>query len=587
MIPVVQLDPSTLTIWFDPELVGHMPGDIPVGSAVQYSLWGDLDALHELVDGAALDSNRVRAIHLASAVWHEQRHFLDLLLTNHGAFRVRRFLMTYYHLESVLSLALEEGGGMIWCPLSVYDDEVEREVLAIETDSEQLRKIARDMAVRAEMTRDDRSVFALRRGPTELGGDAQLEALAWMFQHVAVRRHFGVEAERRVQSDLGRSQRENRLYSWAITLVDDFGLGLVERADEETRIVDISLLVPMIYGALASRRWGQKQVETQEHASGFPLARLAGLVRALRGKGPSVLGDTADAWRLVNETAADLWGRSVIEEIRADLEFEAEFVQTVESTEVAFEYAKGVISDYHGLRARLVELLEKDPLPFLDPDSYVDTLLERVRPLPVIARPGGEVGEPEPGLERLLGYNDPDSDAPSSRWWWAAYPTDWPWGDPDLVVLGERTAWIRAADSLAPLTKLLFHGRRHRIMLGPELLSMEGRLAADGYNVRVHGAFSSPDDLEDAAFYFDLTGKPEAVCDICRRKLTRETAFALSPWLFRRDEAASRIALRLGGPGEEGRLRATRDWSIWLVCSTCHENVERRDEAAVMARAFG
>lgn len=585
MIPVVQLDPSSLTVWFDPELVGHMAGDVSVGRAVQYSLWGDLGRLHELVDGPSLDASRVRAIHLASAVWHEQRHFVDLLLTNHGAFRVRRFLMAYYHLSSLLSLARQEGS--IWCPLSVYDDEVEREVLGIELDSPQLRAMAKDIAVRAEMTRDDRSVLDTSRGSMELGGDAQLEALAWICQHVAVMQEFGVEAERRIQSDLGSPQRENRLYSWATSLVEDFGLGLTGSVDQETQIVDVSLLGPMLYGCLASRRWGQEQVETDEHASGFPGARLAGFVRALRGKGPSVVGDTSAGWRLVNETAADLWGRSVYEEIRVDIEHEAQFVETVATTEGAFEHAKGVIADYHLLRCRLVGLLEDDPLQFLDPYVYAETFLETVRPLPVVASPSGSTGKPEQGLETLIGYNDPDSDVPDSEWWWAVYPADWPWGNPDLVVLSDRTAWISAADWLAPMAKLLFHGRRHRIMLGPEIVSVEARLAAGGFDVHVHGAFKSPDDLEDGKFYFDLTGKDKAVCDVCRTMLTRETAYALSPWVFRRDEPGERIALRLSGPGEEGRLHAIRDWSIWMVCSPCREAIERRDEAAVATRAFG
>lgn len=585
MIPVVQLDPSSLTVWFDPELVGHLPGDVPVGRAVQHSLWGDLDSLHELVDGSALDASRVRAIHLASAVWHEQRHFVDLVLTNHGAFRVRRFLMAYYQLSSLLS-ALRLEGDSIWCPLSAYDDDVEREVLGIEHDSPHIRAIAQDMATRTEMTRDDRSVFATRRGPSELGGDAQLEALAWLCQHVAVREQFGVEAERRVQSDLGRAQREHHLYSWAASLLEDFGLGLTVDADEETRIADVSLLAPMLYGCLASRRWGQQQVETDEHGSGSPLTRLAGFVRALRGKGPSVLGDTAEAWRLVNETAADLWGRSITEEIGVDLHLEAQFVEDVVSREGVFEEAKEVIVDYHRLRSRLVQSLVDHPLQFLDPHTYVDTFLERVRPLPVIASPGGTIGKPGPGLKALISYDDP-STAPDSEWWWAAYPADWPWGDPDLVVLSEGKAWIWAADWLAPTAKLLFHGRRHRIMLGPEIISIEKRLAHGGFDVRIHGAFNSPDDLEDANFYFDLTGKTTAVCDICSTALTRETARVLSPWIFRRDEAGSRIALLLGGPGDQGRLRAMRDWSIWLLCPRCHEAVERRDEAAVMASAFG
>jgi hypothetical protein len=39
-----------------------------------------------------------RCAHFASSVWHEKRHFLDFLLTNYGAFRIRQFFEIYRNL---------------------------------------------------------------------------------------------------------------------------------------------------------------------------------------------------------------------------------------------------------------------------------------------------------------------------------------------------------------------------------------------------------------------------------------------------------------------------------------------------------
>jgi hypothetical protein len=102
MIPIIQFDPSSLTLWYDTHLIARMRGSTEIGRALDLALRG---ADGELVEHIrSIDDSWVstRAGTIAAACWHEKRHFVDFILTNYGALRMRQFFTVYLNLPEVL-----------------------------------------------------------------------------------------------------------------------------------------------------------------------------------------------------------------------------------------------------------------------------------------------------------------------------------------------------------------------------------------------------------------------------------------------------------------------------------------------------
>src|SRR5437773_11281178 len=129
MMPVVQLDPASLTMWYNPELVHGGPYGKQIGEAVAQCIEGDDVAAVNTLRSVKDETARVHGISLISSVWHERRHFLDILLTNYGAFRLRQFILFYSNWHALDTLI--KGKQPLVCPIDVYLDTVRCEVLGI------------------------------------------------------------------------------------------------------------------------------------------------------------------------------------------------------------------------------------------------------------------------------------------------------------------------------------------------------------------------------------------------------------------------------------------------------------------------
>jgi hypothetical protein len=109
MIPIIQFDPATMSLWYDVELVSLADPSGTIAKAVATAVGGNtLQVIDQLKE---IDDQRLhgRAIQLVSAFWHEKRHFLDFIATNYGAFRFRQFLEVYNHLPAVMHFAKSSG----------------------------------------------------------------------------------------------------------------------------------------------------------------------------------------------------------------------------------------------------------------------------------------------------------------------------------------------------------------------------------------------------------------------------------------------------------------------------------------------
>lgn len=566
MIAVAQLDPASLTLWYTPDLL-HFGGAAedaarPAAAALTGAVLEAVEGIERLPPGAT----RVRAAHLASVVWHEHRHFADLLLTNYGAFRVRQYLQAYANLHQVLGEAAR-AGTPLFCPITAYADPVEREVYGLPALPVSVEPVARQMAKADEVLGEERHVVPTRFGLLEAGGDAQLEALAYAFQYGAVGALFDDALSAAVQADLPARQQANETYRWAARFALAHGVAAGEaRAEGGIALTDFTLMSAILLGSLAVRRWGQPQTDDPARFpychSGYAWSRLEGLVRALNGRGRRPV-PPADAWQMVNDASRKLWGQTVLDELRADYTHEAAAVAQVSDNPDGAAWAARAWAEFHEVRGQLLSVLESTPEVFLNPVPYAFELLPRLRPLTIVAVPHGILGTPPAGYQLVMGYRH-ETPHPEGEWWWAAAHDAEP--EPWAVALRDREVWLQVVEFGAPLAKMLIAGRAHHLALGPELISAEQRLRALGVELQFHPTSRWPDPAPDLSYLFDLRGTSEARCDWCRRPVVAPTGALVSPWELRKSHERMGLTVAALGGGETGYLRYLRDWSAWVAC---------------------
>jgi hypothetical protein len=282
MIPVIRLDPGSLSLWYDPQLINQAPYAKELALATHFAMFGDLDSLLEHLGDIKDEKIKVKCIHLACSVWHEQRHFLDLILTNYGALRIRQFFLLYVNADALL-VDSKQNDGKLACPLDLYDDAFRRKHIGVSA-LKSCMAVGGESARRKEYLQNDRALLPTFAGKMECGGEAQLEALAYYCQYSSVQYLFGEDISLKVQQEVTRHNRDSLKYRWAQIVANTHGLLPAKAMGKDAGSVDISFLIPIIYGSLMSRGWKQDQVMDERGGTYHPLARLAGLLNALKGK---------------------------------------------------------------------------------------------------------------------------------------------------------------------------------------------------------------------------------------------------------------------------------------------------------------
>jgi len=435
----------------------------------------------------------------------------------------------------------------------------------------------------------DQEPIQLRPGlSASIGGDAQLEALAYTTQLIGAQHFLGVEGGRAVQQQVKGMPGHHSRYFWATDLGMQTGLlkrlGLTEL---EVEVQTWDFLFPLIFASLMMRSYGQDQSKS---GAVLPSNRLALLCTEAAKEKSLVDLSCEQSWNWINDASKRLWGRTIIQELQHDLEREDDWVTQVQADDSVLVPVKTILREYHKIRRQLAALLIQTPLAVIDPLVSSLETIPTLQPYLILYNSAGYLGPTPEGYDRVFGFRDPRLDTKTDpqqnykrlellgQWTWALTSNTPPQGK---YAFREHEAWLAIFTEFAPLAKLLLNGRVHKTAPGPELVFAENYLRA---NLKVKFEFDPTFrvpryDTLNAAKYIGLLrdGKP-GLCDGCSTELVDAQFFVIPPWFFRISGETFDRLVQAYGDGGEGQLAAWRDWSMWIVCSHCFSNFMEGDE---------
>jgi len=558
MISTVSLDPASLVLNFEGSIFREQDGDWV--NDMFTAACSDTPLLCSTLLDGPYDSPKVGLqASFASSIWHEKRHFLDLILTNYGAFRMRHFFQVYCNLGGLIHEA-RESDKEIFCPVDAYLDPVRCEVHGL-NPRPRVSALGGILRKAKQFLVEDERTLTLSSG-TEcmVSGEAQLEALAWYCQQSAAQLHLGLEGARSAFRDMQKLGFSESRYEWATYL--GLGAKLAQRKVIDKRdTLNVTALMPLLVASLMIRASGKVQL---------PANRLGRLSMEL-SKEPRAFKGVEEVWDHLNKIAKQQWDRTADEELNADYDHESGLLDKIEVDEGVPDVAKATFRDFHELRGKLIAAFKENPLLVLEPAHFAAKLMPRLRPLVVLNKSGGVLGLPPKGFWRIYGYMDPEAKEEDGRWWWSSMSPDWPPNKSGSFAFAHPEKWRDLLTEAAPAAKLLINGRRHKTAMGAELHFIQRWAEAQwGIQIRQDPLFEFPrEDCEEVARTLRHVRLDDLVCDSCSKKVAEDKFSVLPPWFFRHSPQMLQLTHKAYGGNEAGRLRMIRDWAYWVVCPKC------------------
>jgi hypothetical protein len=561
MIPLAQFDPATLSIWTTVSLLGSTLGEharVVMQAAVRGE---DPDKLLSAL--SQNDPQRRRLLWLSSSVWHEKRHFFDTCLTNYGA---KRFRDLFTLAANFIQVAKRESsrGQPIWFPVELYANKVRRGILGVAEPSSDVLDVARIARnLKTLSTQLDAPLYS-NSGTIQIGAEAQMEGLAQASQTASIEHFWGIEQafiytldQVHLQHPFGPYRAIERL-SFATGCFSETSFGAIT--------LNTSLAAALFVTALCGRFFGTgRELDPNLVA---PLNRLGCLIEEL---GPSpghyhMSGE--EAWDLVDSAARRKWGRGAIEEIAADIDAaEAKFATIESFSDNTFPDA---FADFIGLRRRLLAAVQEAGPASVLPRVFASRWVNRLLPWHVDAVPGGAVG---PDKEKVLfgvKFNPPPPPGVPECVDWAYFHIPSPESKNKGFSLLRDDPWKAMLVSYAPAARLMLNGRRHRLMVPPELEGVIAELKTLNIDARFDPQFEWPpqrSDIirkEEALELAKISDRVRFVCDITGDEIEPDHAAVLTSWELRRSPLVQKF---LEKAGVQGDILLKFDWSEWIVRS--------------------
>lgn len=307
---------------------------------------------------------------VAVTVAHEQRHYLDQCLTNHGSLLVRFWSQMKSALGPLIASDVE-----FPVPIRFGADPILGPGFPVLQSDEDLFKAVRLAARHNQIISHDHYTEARDIGG--LSGGSQLEALATAFEAGPIEEIHGFGRWLRVSELIPRSLHRWRAgYLWPCHFFDPLGLGYPEGNDWPVAYTRLwpSVLVPALMGDYWDFTRATEASEPDLLNRVLPSRRLARLFEWLAERKGPLPTEPTDLWALVNNVACpELFGRTAVASMAMDVETNAQKVLERANSSVMTPPLAELMS-HLGFRKRLLEILEQDPAGLIDPRAYWSNL---------------------------------------------------------------------------------------------------------------------------------------------------------------------------------------------------------------------
>jgi hypothetical protein len=569
----LQLDRSSLFL----QISRGLPSDLAIRT----------DELNEFLNGALMAGDRSAAqglrlkgdetdvdlLLLASCLWHEKRHFIDLVLTTYGSAVFRQVLEVQFNLPSLLARHSQR---KLVVPLRTYTDRTRLKIVGA-TDSaaidETFMAFIRAIERRRKRFLSDNSAIKIGGDSIELSGTSFLETIAFLSQTAGIREFFSEDLSLAAQTRLQNLFGKLLPYTWLL----HFSTALEMRADVPPRssvVTYADALVPLLYASLCGRTWLK---DGPANYQSLPVSRFWAILEHLRSTGETLAGcSVEEAFQLVDQATGELWSESIASSLAESLTWEGEQLKVFEShvSDELQEIPLRVWRDYLRLRRLAVEHFQQAPMAFLDPVRFAPELLGHLEPLTMIVVEKGSTSAPPDGVdlvwhdERVVRSAEGER---SMKVWWsylvgkAIERNDW------ALRPRDEKAWVEYYTLFVSVSRLLLEGRLWADAKGPDMEFAEGLLRGKlGLDLIFDPLYGYP-DAEINAGLFRLFFGNGRLCDVTERRLEPETAVFLSPVVIHmsphnKDFMRKHIpGLLLGREQSWFSISAEWDWSGWIV----------------------
>lgn len=584
MVPIIQFDPATMSLWCDIQLIAGFDDEkLNIQQALLALMEGDLDTSIKKIKLIENERIRARGLQIVSAFWHETRHFHDFGATNYGSFRFRQFLEIYANIPAILQMA--SASKDLVCPIEIYADQTRCRVMGIENIQPGLSQIAKNLAKRRKMIEKDRVRTASRFGSIEVGGEALLEAIAYIAQLRFVQHRFGQDHVKLFYDSMYDRGVFTKKYVSVIEVAARNKLVPVTTSDEIIS-VDTLLLECIIFSALQTdhvpRSSGDDKISTS-----YAAERFGGIATYIRQDYPLLCApktkplDFEECWDAVSTTCKNIFGFTPIEQIALDIDHFEEQYERSFSSDSTREVAE-IAEQYHKIRKKFLARTIVNPACVITTEAFAHNSKINAHPNYIICASRGVLGDPPAGFVRLMGYKEPDRDTtklPYLKWWWACGRSDISVAESNIldpqVGFDNPAGWYRFVDFYAPIAKLLLNGRKIRTMLGPELLFAQQQLKSNyDIDTRIYPSFEFPDDAVNPGVFYFYRGSESLVCDFSSQPIHRPHGHVLTPWTLRRWPKLAKYAIEKMGGSDVAYYSFVRDWSHWIVSDQEYRHIE-------------
>lgn len=414
----------------------------------------------------------------------------------------------------------------------------------------------------------------------------------------------GKKLFQRLSASSTRSGAE-KTHNWALDLLGRAGLygefpdaEQPDHAEKPEYLVEPSPFICLMYGALNGQYQGID--ESSQDWKTLPAYRLGALIEHFKAH-KTDLADIESfdvAWSNVNSACKQIFGRTVLEEIEADIDaFELKRKQSGMKNEA-------MADEYVELRKKLFEILCCSPEEVLFPTEYRMHLAPRLCPFLVSATPDGLDGKPGDDFHAILDIDFKEHfptafhdflEKDALRYsTFASMSRTWP---PQLAPnpLGMKSvqSWFPMIEAGAAIVRILESGMRWPAMCGLEILQAKVIVErALGKRLVVERQSGPYFETINAIEYGELVGSSTSVCDFTEKRYPIDDCDIISPWAFHESAAHREVLMRhlsrvgqwMGLPPHVGNFWAARiiakSWSPWVV----HKDFAWDDDAGIFEK---